>query len=176
MVDVARDPRWGRVEETFGEDPVLVGTLGAAYVRGLQGTNLADGVLATGKHFLGHAAAVGGRNLAPVQLGPRELREVYAEPFAMAIAQAGLVSVMNAYCSVDGLPCASSRSILSNLLRDELGFSGMVVADYDAVSLLSTYHHVAADKEQAAVSALTRRARSRTARDRLLRCPAGGRT
>jgi beta-glucosidase len=154
VLDVARDPRWGRVEETFGEDPVLVGTLGTAYVRGLQGSDLAEGVLATGKHFVGHGAPVGGRNQGPVQLGPRELREVHAEPFAMAIAHAGLGSVMNAYCSVDGLPCAGSRSILTDLLRGELGFSGLCVADYDAVSQLSTYQHVAADKQQAAVIAL----------------------
>ncbi|HTV12760.1 MAG TPA: glycoside hydrolase family 3 N-terminal domain-containing protein [Acidimicrobiales bacterium] len=155
VLDVARDPRWGRVEETLGEDPVLVGTLGTAYVRGLQGGDLARGVLATGKHFIGHAASVGGRNHAPVHLGPRELREVHAEPFAMAIAHAGLGSVMNAYNSVDGLACAASRSILTDLLRGELAFSGMVVADYYALLQLAAYHHLAADKREAAVRALS---------------------
>jgi beta-glucosidase len=154
VLDVARDPRWGRVEETFGEDPVLAAVLGVAYVRGLQGEDLTRGVLATGKHFIGHALPEGGRNHAPVHLGPRELREVYAEPFAAAIAQAGLGSVMNSYSSVDGLACAGSRQILTELLRDELGFDGMVVADYFAVSLLVTHHHVASDKKQAAVRAL----------------------
>jgi beta-glucosidase len=154
VLDVARDPRWGRVEETYGEDPVLTGLLGAAYVRGLQSADLRTGVLATGKHFLGHAMSEGGRNHAPVHLGPRELREVYAEPFAAAIRDAGLGSVMNAYSSVDGLACAGSRHILTELLRTELGFSGIVVADYFSVSLLMSYHHVAADKAEAGVMAL----------------------
>ncbi len=129
VLDVARDPRWGRVEETFGEDPVLCGVLGTAYVRGLQTGDLARGVVATGKHFLGHALPEGGRNHAPVHLGPRELREVYAEPFAAAINQAGLASIMNSYSSVDGLAPAGARTLLTELLRDELGFCGMVVAD-----------------------------------------------
>ncbi|MDA8295406.1 MAG: glycoside hydrolase family 3 C-terminal domain-containing protein [Actinomycetota bacterium] len=154
VLDVARDPRWGRVEETFGEDPVLCGVLGTAYVRGLQTGDLARGVLATGKHFLGHALPEGGRNHAPVQLGPRELREVYAEPFAAAINQANLASVMNSYSSIDGLAPAGARAILTDLLRGELGFSGMVVADYFAISLLMTHHHVAADKAEAAAKSL----------------------
>ncbi len=155
VLDVARDPRWGRVEETFGEDPVLCGVLGTAYVRGLQTGDLARGVVATGKHFLGHALPEGGRNHAPVHLGPRELREVYAEPFAAAINQAGLASIMNSYSSVDGLAPAGARTILTELLRDELGFCGMVVADYFAISLLMTHHHVAADKREAAAKSLT---------------------
>jgi beta-glucosidase len=154
VLDVARDPRWGRVEETYGEDPVLAGLIGSAYVRGLQSADPRRGVLATGKHFLGHALSEGGRNHAPVQLGPRELREVYAEPFAAAIRDAGLASVMNAYSSVDGLPCAGSAAILTDLLRTELGFTGLVVADYFSVSLLMSYHHVAPDKASAAGAAL----------------------
>jgi beta-glucosidase len=155
VLDVARDPRWGRLEETYGEDPVLVGTLGTAYVRGMQTADLSRGVLATGKHFLAHALSEGGRNHAPVQLGPRELREVYAEPFAAAIRDAGLGSVMSSYSAVDGLPGSGSEEILTELLRNELGFDGLVVADYFAVDLLRTYHRVAKDKEQAAVKALT---------------------
>ncbi len=155
VLDVARDPRWGRVEETFGEDPILAGTIGAAYVAGLQGEDLRTGVLATGKHFLAHALPEGGRNHAPVQVGPRELREVYAEPFAAAINTARLGSVMNSYSAVDGLPPAGSRQILTELLRDELGFSGIVVADYFAVSLLIGHHHVAADQQEAATLAIT---------------------
>lgn len=155
VLDVARDPRWGRVEETYGEDPVLAGTIGVAYVRGVQGADLAGGVAATGKHFLGYGLPEGGRNWAPVQLGPRELREVYAEPFAAAVREAGLASVMNSYSSVDGLPCAGAPSLLTDLLRGELGFDGTVVADYYAVRLLMTHHRVAADKQEAAVLALT---------------------
>ncbi len=157
VLDVARDPRWGRVEETYGEDPVLCGSLGSAYVRGLQNTGpegLGAGVVATGKHFLGYAASDGGLNHGPVNVGSRELREVHAEPFAAAIRDGGLQSVMNSYASVDGLPPAGSRALLTELLRDELGFEGTVVADYFAVDLLRTYHRVAPTKGVAAAKAL----------------------
>ncbi len=155
VLDIARDPRWGRLEETYGEDPVLAGMLGTAYVRGMQTDNLSKGVLATGKHFLAHGLSEGGRNYAPVQVGPRELREVFAEPFAAAIRDAGLGSVMGSYSCVDGLPGSGSAEILTRLLREELGFDGMVVADYFSVILLMTYHRVAADRSEAAVKALT---------------------
>jgi len=154
VLDVARDPRWGRVEETYGEDPVLAGTLGTAYVRGLQAGDLRHGVAATGKHFLGYAMSEGGRNWGPVQLGPRELREVYAEPFAAAIRDAGLAAIMNSYASVDGLPCAGSPAILTDLLRGELGFGGAVVADYWSIPQLMRFHRVAADRGAAARLAL----------------------
>src|SRR5919202_3972111 len=154
VLDVARDPRWGRVEETYGEDPVLAGTIGTAYVRGLQTGDLRHGVAATGKHFLAYAMSEGGRNWNPVQIGPRELREVYAEPFAAAIRNAGLATIMNSYASVDGLPCAGSPAILTELLREELGFAGAVVADYSSVLQLMTYHHVAATRGEAARLAL----------------------
>ncbi len=154
VLDVARDPRWGRVEESYGEDPMLIGTIGTAYVQGLQGDNLAQGVAATAKHFLGYALSEGGRNWAPVQLGPRELREVYAEPFAAVIRDAGLATIMNSYSSVDGLPCAGSPAILTGLLRDELGFDGAVVADYASVVMLMLHHHVAATQGEAARLAL----------------------
>lgn len=155
VLDIARDPRWGRVEETYGENPVLAGALGTAYVRGLQTDDLRNGVICTGKHFLGYGLPEGGMNHAPVHLGPRELREVFAEPFAAAIRDAGLASIMNSYSSIDGLPCAGASSILTALLRDELGFDGLVVADYNAVDLLITHHHTAADKAAAAVQALS---------------------
>ncbi len=155
VLDIARDPRWGRLEETYGEDPYLAGRMGVAYVRGLQGTDLRDGVLATGKHFLGYGTADGGLNHAPVQLGPRELREVYAEPFAAAIREANLKSVMNSYSSIDGVACAGSHEILQTLLRDELGFRGMVVADYYSIDLLIRHHRVAADKAEAAALAIS---------------------
>ncbi|MBS1838180.1 MAG: glycoside hydrolase family 3 C-terminal domain-containing protein, partial [Actinobacteria bacterium] len=174
VLDIARDPRWGRVEETYGEDPVLAGELGTAYVRGLQAVDLGvldgakgtgddegdpeprarDGVIATGKHFLGYGLPEGGRNHGPVQLGSRELREVFAEPFAAAIRDAGLSSVMNSYSSVDGLPCAASTLIGIELLRGELEFSGTLVADYFSVDLLRTFHRVAPTKGVAAAKAL----------------------
>ena len=154
VLDVARDPRWGRTEETYGECPTLASRMGVAYVRGLQGDDLREGVAATAKHFLGYGLSEGGLNHAPVQLGARELREVFAAPFGAAIREAGLASVMNAYNSVDGLPCGGAREILDDLLRGELGFDGIVVADYFTVMLLITHHRVAGDKGEAAAMAL----------------------
>jgi beta-glucosidase len=154
VLDVTRDPRWGRTEETYGESPYLTSRIGVAYVRGLQTDELRDGVAATAKHFLGYGFSEGGLNHAPAHLGPRELREVAAAPFAAVIREAGLASVMNAYNEVDGLPCAGSAAILDGLLRGELGFDGVVVADYFAVRLLADFHRVAADKREAACQAL----------------------
>ncbi len=155
VLDVARDPRWGRLEETYGEDPVLNGTLGVAYVRGLQGSDLREGIACTAKHFVGHGLHEGGMNQAPVQLGPRELREVFAEPFAAVIRESGIASVMPAYNSVDGLPCSGSAQLMDGLLRDELGFDGVTSSDYFAIEQLRFRHRVAADNAEAAVVALT---------------------
>jgi beta-glucosidase len=154
VLDIARDPRWGRVEETYGESPELSGRMGVAYVKGMQTDDLRNGVVCTGKHFLGYALSQGGRNQAPVQLGPRELREVYAEPFAAAIRDAGLASIMNSYSSIDGEPVAASRAILTDLLRGELGFTGTVVADYFAVMQLMLNHKTAEDSGAAARQSL----------------------
>jgi beta-glucosidase-like glycosyl hydrolase len=155
VLDVARDPRWGRVEETYGESPELCARLGVAYVSAMQTPELADGVACAAKHFLGYAASMGGRNQAPVQVGARELRDVYAVPFAVAIRDAALDGIMNSYSSVDGLPCAGSHEILTDLLRGELGFDGVVVADYFAVSQLLENHRTVTDRAQAAAQALT---------------------
>ncbi len=157
VLDVARDPRWGRLEETYGESPELCGVMGTAYVRAMQNAldgTLTRGVVCTGKHFLGYSMPVGGRNHAPVQLGPNELREVYAEPFAATIRDAGLASIMNSYSAIDGVPCASSPAILTSLLRDELGFEGVVVADYWAVTQLRNNHKTAQDEAAGASQAL----------------------
>ena len=151
VIDIARDPRWGRVEETYGEDPELSSRMAVAYVRGMQ----AQGVVCAAKHFLGYGVPDGGMNHAQVSIGPRRLRDVIAAPFRAAINEAGLAAVMNAYNEVDGLPCAGSPEILRDLLRGELGFTGTVVADYYAVVLLQHWHHVAADAEHAARLALT---------------------
>lgn len=155
VLDVARDPRWGRVEETYGESPELCARMGVAYVRGLQTDDLANGVVCTGKHFLGYGYSLGGRNQAPVHLGDRELREVYAEPFAAAIREAGLASIMNSYSSVDGVPVAASRAMLTDLLRGELGFDGTVVADYFAVMQLHFNHMTAANPAESAIQSLS---------------------
>jgi beta-glucosidase len=153
VLDIARDPRWGRVEETYGESPYLTARLGVAYVRGVQGA-LSSGVAATGKHFLGYSMSEGALNHAPVHFGARELREVYAEPFRAAIAEAGLATVMNSYSSVDGLPCGGTKAILDDLLRGELGFTGAVVADYSTTEWLITHHRIAATKGEAGQRAL----------------------
>jgi len=150
VLDVVRDYRWGRVEETMGEDPYLVSVLGAAYVRGLQSA----GVIATLKHFAGYSAARAGRNHGPVPMGRRELMEVILPSFETALARAGAGSVMNSYSDVDGVPAASDHWLLTDLLREEWGFEGTVVSDYWAVPFLATMHRVAADTDDAGAQAL----------------------
>jgi beta-glucosidase len=154
VVDIASDPRWGRLEETYGEDPELASRMAVAYVRGLQGDDPANGVLAIAKHFLAHGAPDGGFNHGAVTIGARRLRDVIAAPFRAAIHEAGLAGVMSAYHEVDGLPCTGSPEILTALLRHDLGFEGVVVSDYWAVTHLETFHHVAAGPADAARQAL----------------------
>jgi len=154
VLDVTRDPRWGRVEETFGEDPYLTSRMGVSYVRGLQGDNLSQGVVATGKHFYAYGMSEGGMNCAPVHLPTRELYEVFLTPFEAAIKEAGLASIMNAYHELDGVPCACSRELLTEILRERLGFEGTVVSDYSAVKMLFDFHHLAQDRGEAARLAL----------------------
>jgi beta-glucosidase len=154
VLDVCRDPRWGRTEETFGEDPYLVARMGVAFVRGLQGDDLATGVVATAKHFVGYGASEGGLNWAPSHIGQRELREVYLHPFEAAVRAAGLRSVMHAYIELDGVPAAADGELLTGILREQWGFAGCVVADYFAVRQLADYHRLAADAEDAAAMAL----------------------
>ena len=151
VLDVVRDARWGRVEETIGEDPFLIGTIASAYVRGLE----SSGIVATLKHFVGYSASKAGRNLAPVSIGRRELADVLLLPFEMALRETTARSVMNAYTDLDGIPTAADRSLLTELLRDTWGFTGTVVADYFAVSFLHLLHGVAASSGEAAVAALT---------------------
>lgn len=154
VLDLAYDARWGRVEETFGEDPLLVSHFGTAYVRGLQGTDLSTGVAATGKHFIGHSLSQGGLNCGPVHLGQQELFDLYLAPFQAAIREAGLAAVMNAYPEIDGEVVAASRRILTDLLRGRLGFQGLVVSDYQSVAMIHNFHAAAADFAQAAAMAL----------------------
>ncbi|MFB6609832.1 beta-glucosidase [Agromyces sp. NPDC056379] len=150
VLDVVRDARWGRVEETIGEDPYLVATVGSAYVRGLE----SSGVVATLKHFVGYSASRAGRNLAPVSVGGRELADVLLPPFEMAIREGGARSVMNSYTDLDGVPSAADRSLLTGLLRDTWGFDGTVVADYFAIAFLKLLHGTAATWAEAAGAAL----------------------
>jgi beta-glucosidase len=154
VLDVARDARWGRVEETFGEDPYLIARLGVAYVKGIQGNDLAQGVAATAKHFVGYGMSEGGMNWAPPHITWREMREVYLFPFEAAVREAKLASIMNAYHELDGVPCGSSKELLTQILREEWGFDGTVVSDYFAVNTLAEYHHIARSKAEAAGMAL----------------------
>lgn len=150
LLDVTRDPRWGRVEETFGEDPFLVAQMGMQYVQGLQGENLSDGVVATGKHFVGYGISEGGMNWAPAHIPERELREVYLHPFEAVVRAANLGSIMPGYHELDGVPCHHSKHLLVDILRNTWGFDGIVVSDYFAINQLYEYHRVAKSKEQAA--------------------------
>ncbi|NMM16903.1 MAG: glycosyl hydrolase [Cellulomonas sp.] len=151
VLDVIRDPRWGRVDECIGEDPYLVGTIGTAYVRGLQQA----GVHATLKHFVGYSGSRAGRNHAPVSAGPREIADIFLPPFEMAVRDGGARAVMNSYNDIDGVPVASSPELLTTLLREQWGFDGVVVADYFAIAFLEVMHQVAADRGEAAALALT---------------------
>jgi beta-glucosidase-like glycosyl hydrolase len=148
VLDVSRDVRWGRTEETFGEDPYLVGVMGTGYVRGLQGEK--RDLLATLKHYAGHSASEGARNHAPVHMGWRELNDVFLLPFEMAVKLANPGAVMPAYHDIDGEPAHASRLLLTEVLRERWGFDGLVVADYIGVSLLYQHHGLAADKAEAA--------------------------
>ncbi len=150
VLDVVRDARWGRVEETIGEDPYLVGTIATAYVQGLERA----GVVATLKHFVGYSASKAGRNLAPVSVGPRELADVLLPPFEMAVRESGIRSVMNAYTDIDGVPTAADHGLLTELLRERWGFTGTVVADYYSVGFLAALHGVVADDDWGAAAAM----------------------
>jgi beta-xylosidase len=150
VLDVVRDYRWGRVEETMGEDPFLVATLGCAYVRGLQSA----GVIATLKHFAGYSASRAARNHGPVSMGRRELLDLILPTFEAAVAVGGARSVMNSYSDVDGVPAGADPWLLTTVLRDDWGFTGTVVSDYWAVPFLSTMHRLAPDAEEAGVLAL----------------------
>jgi beta-xylosidase len=151
VLDVVRDYRWGRVEETIGEDPYLVAVIGTAYVRGLE----QSGVVATLKHFVGYSGSRAGRNHGPVSVGPRELADVLLPPFEMAVRDGGARSVMHSYAEVDGVPPAANTALLTGLLRDGWGFEGTVVADYFGISFLELLQGVAAGSADAAVLALS---------------------
>jgi beta-xylosidase len=159
VLDVSRDARWGRVEETFGEDPYLVARMGTAFVRGLQGGDGGPagdgwGVVATAKHLVGYGASEGGLNWAPPHIGARELREVHLHPFEAVVREAGLASIMNGYHELDGVACGANPELLTTILRDEWGFDGAVVSDYFSIRQLEEVHHHADGAGEAAALAL----------------------
>ena len=158
VLDIARDPRWGRVEETYGEDTYLVSETGVAAIRGFQGApggRLALGhVFATVKHFAGHGVPENGSNTGPLMMGERTLRDELLPSYQAGVQRGGAPSVMVTYHEIDGVPCAANSWLLQTVLRREWGFGGMVVSDYNAVRELATIHKVAADFDSAAVMAL----------------------
>jgi beta-glucosidase len=159
VVDVARDPRWGRIEETFGEDPYLVGEMGAAAVEGLQGEGkartLAPGkVFATLKHLTGHGQPESGTNVGPAPYSERTLREFFFPPFEKIIRRTGISAVMPSYNEIDGVPSHANVWLLEKVLRGEWGFDGVVVSDYYAIADLQNLHHIAGSMEEAALRAL----------------------
>ena len=153
VMDIARDARWGRVTETYGEDPYLASAMSVAFTRGMQGEDLREGVIACAKHFLGYAVTEAGQNMAATAICPRDLYDVYARPFEAAIRLAGLGGVMASYSEYDGVPIHASRAVLTDLLRDKMGFTGTVVSDYNGVGWAQTRHLVAKTPED--VGALT---------------------
>ncbi|MGE6574384.1 glycoside hydrolase family 3 N-terminal domain-containing protein [Paenibacillus xylanexedens] len=155
VLDVVRDPRWGRTEECFGEDPFLIGELAVASVEGLQGESLdrGDTVAATLKHFVGYGSSEGGRNAGPVHMGWRELLAVDLHPFRKAV-EAGAASIMPAYNEIDGTPCTVNTELLEDVLRKDWGFDGLVITDCGAINMLASGHDVAADGMEASVQAI----------------------
>lgn len=157
VVDVARDPRWGRVEETYGEDPYLVSEMGLAAVRGFQGEGPGidkEHVISTLKHFAAHGQPESGNNIAPVNISERTLRETFFYPFKKAVEQGGVMSIMASYNEIDGVPSHASDWLLNKVLREDWGFEGVVVSDYYAIKELFSRHHVAEDMTSAASLAL----------------------
>ncbi len=157
VVDIARDPRWGRIEETFGEDPYLCGEMGVAAVLGLQGESRQigpDKVMATLKHMTGHGQPQSGENIAPAPISERELRENFFPPFRAVVKRTGIAAVMPSYNEIDGVPSHQNVWLLGDILRGEWHFDGAVVSDYGAVPELDTIHHVQPDLEATARAAL----------------------
>jgi len=157
VLDVARDPRWGRTEETYGEDPYLVSRIGVACIRGFQGKGgVIDKkhIIATTKHFAVHGQPESGINVAPGNYSERIVREVFLLPFQAAITEAGAMSVMPSYNEVDGIPSHANKWLLGKVLREEWGFQGFVVSDYHGINQLHSLHHVVASNEEAAATAL----------------------
>jgi len=161
LFDLARDPRYGRVEECFGEDPYLVAEMGKAFVIGMQGdpkvtkNYIPEGhLMGTAKHYVAYCTPTAGINIAPVEVGPRDLRNLHLYPFEKAVREANVYSIMPAYSEVNGIPVHASEYLLRDILRKEYGFKGYVFADYGAVSMLQTVHKVTSSKAETAIIAL----------------------
>ena len=154
VFDIGRDPRWGRLTETYGEDETLCAAMASAFVSGLQGEDEKRAVAATGKHFVGHGVCEGGLNMNQNNITERELREVHCKPFQAAISEAHLMAVMNSYCNVNREPIISSKRILTDLLRGEMGFDGVLVSDYVSIDRLIDPYQITDNYVDAGVLAL----------------------
>ena len=157
VLDLARDPRWGRTEETYGEDPYLVSRIGVAAIQGFQGAGPfidKSHVVATAKHFAVHGQPEGGTNVAPGNYSERLIREYFLKPFEAAVEEGGVGSVMASYNEIDGIPSHGNKHLLDDILRQEWGFPGILVSDYFGVTDLNVLHHVVANNEEAAKLAL----------------------
>jgi beta-glucosidase len=149
-LDIARELRWGRVEETYGEDPFLNAAMGVAYVKSAQQNN----IICTPKHFVAHGSPTAGLNLASVSGGERDLRSIYLYPFEKVIKEAKPLSIMNCYSSYDGIPVTGSKYFMTDILRKELGFKGYVISDWESVSMLKYFHHTASTNAEAAIQSI----------------------
>jgi beta-glucosidase len=153
VLDLARDPRWGRTEETYGEDPYLVSHIGLAAIQGFQGTSPAidkSHVMATAKHFAVHGQPEAGTNVGPGNYSERVVREYFLKPFEVAVKDGNIRTVMPSYNEIDGIPSHSNKHLLDDILRQEWGFQGLVVSDYFGITELKTVHHIVAENEPAA--------------------------
>ncbi len=161
LFDLARDPRYGRVEECFGEDPFLVAEMGKAFVIGMQGTpsttkhKLSDNkLICTAKHFVAYSTPVAGINLGPNNISPRDLRDLHLYPFKKAIQEANVYAIMPAYNEVNGIPMHSNKHLMKDILRKEYGFKGYVFSDYEAISMLNYFHKVTRNNAETALKAI----------------------
>lgn len=154
VFDIARDPRWGRLTETYGEDETLAAAMASAYVSGIQGKNPKEAVAACGKHFVGHGVTEGGLNMNQNNITERELREVHCKPFQAAITEAGLMTIMNSYCNVNREAIIGSKRILTDLLRDEMAFKGVLVSDYVSIDRLISPYQICDNYVDAGILAL----------------------
>lgn len=162
LFDIARDPRYGRVEECYGEDPFLVKEMGVAFVKGLQGEpeqsvkGIAPGKLAAmGKHFVAYSKPEAGINIAPALVGERELREDHLYPFEGAVKEANIYSIMPGYHEIDGVPIHASQWLLKDILRGEWGFNGYIFSDYGAIGMMNYLHHTADSPKETGFQAIT---------------------
>ncbi len=161
LFDLARDPRYGRVEECYGEDAYLVSKMGIAFVSGMQGDPAVtkshipeNHLMCTAKHFVAYGVPQSGINIAPAVVGERDLRSLHLVPFEAAVKEANIYSIMPGYHEVDGIPVHASRWLLTDILREEWGFEGYVFSDYTAIDMLHNFHHTAADKKETAMQAI----------------------